>query len=264
MEIHVGEVGIGRRVEGPALLVMTPQTIGFRECCEEMATEAQAFCTRAHAEQAKGPLAAMDLPATAIRVEKQMEKSSRAEEPRQSLEACLRFPEVMEHTHRIDVVEGTFALKIEQAALHHPDLGTLVATGTAQTLPGHGQRAGTDIDRQDLTAWIEVGQVIGAHPGATAGIENPPGGFCHGQGAGDRAEGAVQAPSPVVSGGCPVLERIRWIGETVVKGAHDGGGGIPWTVIHPLDQGVDLGTTVARGTGVGEGRRIGGRDQGRA
>ena len=71
-----------------------------------------------------------------------------------------------------------------------------------------------------------MGEVIGADSSATTGIKDAQGWALWRQHASARAVGIGMAPAPVVSRRWAVLDRISWVGETVVEGTHDGSGGI--------------------------------------
>ena len=157
MEVHVGEVGICRRIQGPALPVVAGEAVAVRQLLKQLAAQAQPFLPRTHAQQAQGPLAAVDFPAAAVGIEKQMEHPPWLEQGRQGGQPRLGLAQVVQDPHRIDVVEGAFASQLQQAALLDPNGGTLVAAGASQPLPGHGQGPGTDIHRQQFAAWIEMG-----------------------------------------------------------------------------------------------------------
>ena len=147
MEIHVGEVGIRRRIQGPTFPLLTGETVACGQHLEELATEPQPLRPRAHGQQTQGALAAVDFPTATIGVEEEMQHPPWLEQGRQGGQTCLGLAQVVQHPHRIDVIKGAFAGQIQQAALLDPHRRTLVAARASQPLPGHGQGAGTDINR---------------------------------------------------------------------------------------------------------------------
>ena len=135
---------------------------------------------------------------------------------------------MVQHPYGVDVVEQSFALQVQQAALLLAQLAHLGrCTGTLQSLPGHRQCPIADVDPQNLGTWIEMAEVVGADTGAAAGIQDPwllrpcwqrP---MHG------SQDALMAPAPVVPGWWAVLQRITGKRETVVEGADHRSGGVP-------------------------------------
>ena len=239
MQIHVREVGIGGTVDRPALLVVAAQAVVLRQRMEQLSTQPQPLGAGAHAHGRERPLGAMDLPAAAVGVEKKVQQRPGPEQGRQGLQTGLGLPQVVQHPHRIDVVEGAFPLELQQAAVLDANPGLGPATGAAQPLTGHRQRAGGDVHRQDLGPRVEVGEVVGAHPGAAAGIQDPQGLARLGLGrqcTGAGGIGRVHAPAPVVPGWWPVLKGITGVGETVVEVAYHRGGGIGWGLGHAVGQ----------------------------
>ena len=233
VQVHVGEVGIRRRVQGPTLLVVAAQPVILRQIRKQLPAKPQTLLVGDHAEVLEGPLNAVDLPATAVGIQKQMQQPARGQQAGQGGQACFRFAQVMQHPHGVDVIERAFALQLQQAALLDPQAsGEGTAAGAPQAFPSHLQGASTDVHRQDLGARIEMGQVIGAHPGAAARIEEPRRRHRQGQAPRAGAEGGGMAPTPVVTGRGTILEGIPWVGEAVVEGAHHGGGGIGGSLGH--------------------------------
>ena len=231
MEVHVGEIRVRRGIEGPALLVVTAQSIGRGQGFNQTSPQAQALLTRADPQQAEGPLGAVNFPAAAIGIQEEVQHSTGLQQGGQGLQACLGLPEVVEHPNGIDVVEGGFPAQVEQAALLKAQRAGL-ASGprAAGALAGHLKGSSADIHGEDLGTWIEVGQVIGADPRAAARIQDPPGPGAFRrpgeEGAGHKGAGTIDTPAPVVSRRCAVLKGIAGVGEAVVKGTHHRGGGI--------------------------------------
>ena len=138
----------------------------------------------------------------------------------------------MQHSHRVDRVKWPLLLEVQQAAsldaqLPHP----LSPPGAPQAFPRHLKGPGTDVHGQNRRVGVEVAEVVGAHAGAAAGVEHPPGpgppaGGPWRQRPTHRCHDAIDAPTPVVARGWSVLERIAGEGEAVVEGAHHRRGGI--------------------------------------
>ena len=99
---------------------MAPQAIALWQLLEQLAAEPQALLARADAQQTQGPLAAMDFPAAAIGIQEKMQQGARLEQGRQGGQAGLGLAQVVQYPHRIDVIEGAFALELQQAALLDP------------------------------------------------------------------------------------------------------------------------------------------------
>ena len=249
VQVHVREVGIRGAIQGPALLMVAPQPVVLRQLRQQLAAQLQTRRSGAHGEGREGALGAVDLPATPIGIQKQVQERPGLQQGRQGPQTRLRLPQVVQDPHGIDVVEGALPLQLQQAAVLDPHLGLLMAAGTAQPLAGHLQGAGRDIHRQDLGPRIEMGQVVGADPGAATGIQDPqglPGGPRRRQRAGAGGSGRIHAPAPVVSRRRAVLEGITGVGKAVVEGAHHRGGGI----------GGGLGHGRRTGTGGAAGQRL--------
>ena len=218
-------------VHGPALLVVAPQPVGLRQGLEQLPPELQTLHATAHPQPHQAALRAMDLPAAALGIQKEVEQAARAQPISQGPQALLRLVEMVENPHRIDVIEGLLPRQIQQAALLDAQLPHLLdGTGAAGALAGQLEGTGADVDRQHRGGGVEVAEIVGAHPGAATGVEDAPGPRAPwgqgGQTAAGKRPGTVDAPAPVVPGGRAILEGIAGVGETVVEGTHHGGGGI--------------------------------------
>ena len=144
-----------------------------------MAPQLQPQFARAHLQQAEGPLAAVDLPATGIGIQEQMQYPLGRQLGRQGPQARLGLVQVVQHAHRVDVVEAAAGLQIQQAALLDAQLLHLGGgPGAAGALSRQLQGSAADIHRQHPAARVEVAQVVGAHPGAAACIEDAPAAGC--------------------------------------------------------------------------------------
>jgi hypothetical protein len=62
----------------------------------------------------------MDFPAPCICIKKEMEQSLGSEKACEGREPGLRLPQMVKHTHGIDVIEGSFISQIQQAPLLLP------------------------------------------------------------------------------------------------------------------------------------------------
>merc|ERR1712185_101430 len=89
----------------------------------------------------------------------------------EGLQSCLGLIEVVENTHRIDVVEGSFTLEIQEAALLLTQGAHLLrCTGTGTSLAGHRQRPFTDIHPEHIRSRIQMAEVVGADACSASGI----------------------------------------------------------------------------------------------
>ena len=147
MQIHVGEVGIGGAVHGPALAMVSRQSVALRQRRQQLPAEAQALASRADIKQGQGLLGAVDLPAAGIRIQEEMEQTIGGQAPSQRAQTRLRLIQMVQHPDGVDVVERSFALQVQQAALLLAQLAHLGrCTGTLQSLPGHRQCPLADVD----------------------------------------------------------------------------------------------------------------------
>ncbi len=58
----------------------------------------------------------MDLPATGIGIKKEMQQTRRSQAIRQGAQPRFRLIQVMQHPHRVDVVERALPIEIQQVA----------------------------------------------------------------------------------------------------------------------------------------------------
>ena len=150
-----------------------------------------------------------------------MEQPLRGQRSGKRLQPGLGLIEVMQNADGIDVVERGFITEIEQAAALLPQRRhRLDGPRSEETLPSHLQSPLADIHRQHLRAGIEMAEVIGAHTGAAAGIQDPRLITARRTAAMDRRQNAAMAPAPVVSGWRSVLKRIPGKGKAVIERTH--------------------------------------------
>ena len=129
----------------------------------------------------------------------------------------------MQHPHRIDVVERPFVAQIKKTALLLTQGGHLLGRpGAPAAFPRYSKSPITDVHPEQISPRVEMAEVIGAHPRATAGIEDPrrlhP---CRDRSVHGSQNTAV-TPTPVVSRWRPVLQWIPREGKAVIKRTHHG------------------------------------------
>ena len=157
-----------------------------------------------------------------------MDQTIGGETPSQGAQPCFRLIQMVQHANRVDVVERAFVVQVQQAALFLTQRAHLGgSSGALQTLASHRQGPFADVDPEDVGTWVEMAEVVGAHPGAATGIQDAGPLRARRHHPMDGSEDAQVAPTPVVSRWWTVLQRITREGKTVVEGAHHRSGGIP-------------------------------------
>ena len=74
MQVHVGEVRVGCTVDGPALFVIETEPVLRGEISHQLTPQAKALGPRTSTHCIQSALGAMDLPATTIGVQEQVEE----------------------------------------------------------------------------------------------------------------------------------------------------------------------------------------------
>ena len=223
VQVHVREICVRCAIHGPAFPVMTGKAVALRQGLEQLPPQMQALRACAGIQKTQRFLGAVDLPATGIGIKKEMQQTRRSQAIRQGAQPRFRLIQVMQHPHRVDVVEGPFVGQIKKTAPLLTQGGDLLGRpGALAAFPRHRQSPITDVHPEHVSTRIEMAEVIGAHPGSATGIEDPrrlhP---CR-----DRAvhsgQNAAMTPAPVVSRWRSVLQWIPREGEAVIKRTHHG------------------------------------------
>mgnify|MGYP002878782418 CR=1 FL=1 len=117
VEIHVSKICVRCGINQPALLMVLTQAVALRQNLEQLSAETKTFGAATSAQTGQRTLGSMNLPASCVGVEEQVNQSCVRQKRPQGLQALKRLAQVMQHTHGIDVVERSLALKIKKAAL---------------------------------------------------------------------------------------------------------------------------------------------------